>query len=296
MVRNIRVIFLIALIGVALKIRGNKGRKISIPRISAALYPTVYRLGKTILKLTKLPFMDKPNDLIFDSKNTRLTFIPINVSIEPPDTTVAPVSIAEHFIRESSHRFLMSYCPDRDANDCSKYPQDIGCLWIGGATAEINAPPEIGRLVSVEEAIAHLHRARAAGLVPFIGKFKADALCMGINKEHKRFMTMCFCCPCCCIFKYMGYGRPEFKNMVHKIQGVSVSVESNTCVGCGECTKACLFGNIAVVNDKACISDECKGCGFCAEACPNKAISIKIEDHAFIEDTINRISGAVDVS
>lgn len=279
-----------------MKSHSNRLRRISIPRISAYLYPSIYRFCEVYLRSTKLPFMEKPNDMVLDSKNTRLTYIPLNVSLEAPESTVAPVSIAEHFIRKSSHRFLMSYCPCRDANDCSNFPQDIGCLWIGGAAAEINAPPKMGRLVSVEEGIAHLHRARAAGLVPFFGKFKADALCMGINKEHKRFMTMCFCCSCCCIFKYIRHGRPEFKNMVHRIQGLTVNVDSNMCVGCGECTKTCLFGNVALVNDKACISGECNGCGFCAEACPNKAISLKIEHPFSIEDTINRIADAVDVA
>ncbi len=270
-------------------------KKISIPAVTAVLYPIAYRFGKSILRLTKPSFMNKPNDMVFDSKNTKLTYIPLNINLEPPDATVAPAIIAEYFIRKSSSRFLMSYCPDRKANNCSNFPHDIGCLWIGGAAAEINAPPHIGRLVSVDEAIAHLHHARASGLVPLFGKFKADALVMGVNKEHKRFMTMCFCCSCCCILKYFRHGRPEFRDMIHRIPGLTVNAEPSMCAGCGECVKACLFGNITMTDGKARIINECKGCGLCAEACPNKAISIKVKDPAFIENVISGINSAVDV-
>jgi Pyruvate/2-oxoacid:ferredoxin oxidoreductase delta subunit len=273
-----------------------KRSKLGIPRISNFHYPYIYRLGKVAMESTRLPIVAKAGHAVLDTKNSTLSFVPIYENLELPESTVAPFNIAEHFIREASHRFLMAYCPCRDANDCSDYPRDIGCIWIGGGTAEINAPPEVGRLVSADEAVEHLRRARDAGLITLLGKFRPDAMLMGVIKDHARFMTLCNCCPCCCMLKDLQYGRPEFLKILTRLQGLTVEVDSDKCKGCGECTKACLFGNVAVVNSKANISADCKGCGFCAAACPNEAISIKIEDPTFIEEAVSRISGAVDVT
>jgi ferredoxin len=270
--------------------------RLGIPRITLFLYPYLYRLGKPVLKLTRFPVMGKVGHVALDTENSNLSYIPIHEDLELPEGTVAPVSIAEHFIRASSHRFKMEYCPCRKANDCQDFPQDIGCIWIGGSAAEINAPPEVGRLVSVEEAIDHLHRARDAGLITVLGKFIPDAVAFGVFKDHRRFMTMCNCCPCCCMVKFMREGRPEYTKIVHRLQGLTMNVDIEKCQGCGECAEACMFGHITVTDKLAHISADCKGCGFCAAACPNNAISIRIDDPTFIEEAVNRISGAVDVT
>ncbi len=270
--------------------------RFGIPRITMFLYPYIYRLGKPGLRLTRFPVIGKAGHVALDTENSNVSYIPVYEDLELPEGIVAPVSIAEHFIRQSSYRFKMEYCPDRKANDCRDFPHDIGCLWIGGATAEINAPPEIGRLVSVEEAIEHLHRARDAGLVTVLGKLRPDAETMGVLKDHKRFMTMCNCCPCCCIVKFMHEGRPEYKNIIHRLQGLRMNVDAEKCKGCGECAEACMFAQITVTDQRAHIGADCKGCAFCASACPNNAISIKIDDPTFIEEAVNRISGAVDVT
>jgi ferredoxin len=270
--------------------------KLGIPRISMFLYPYVYRLGKPVLKLTRFPVMGKVGHVALDTENSNLSYIPIHEDLELPEGIVAPVSIAEHFIRQSSYRFKMEYCPCREANDCQNFPHDIGCIWIGGSTAGINAPSEIGRLVSVEEAIEHLHRARDAGLVTVLGKFIPDAAALGVFKDHRRFMTMCNCCSCCCMVKFMREGRPEYNKIVHRLQGLTMNVDTEKCEGCGECAEACMFGQITVIDQRAHIGADCKGCGFCAAACPNNAISITIDDPTFIEEAVNRISGAVDVT
>jgi len=270
--------------------------KLGIPRLVLFLYPFLYRMGKTAFKLTRFPIMGKVGHLALDTESSNISYIPINEELELPEGIAAPESIAEHFIRQSSHRFIMASCPCRKANDCHNFPHDIGCIWIGGATAEINAPPEIGRLASVEEAIEHLHRARNAGLITVLGKFKPDALALGVFKDHKRFMTLCNCCSCCCMVKFVREGRPEYKMIVNRLQGLTVNVNAERCKGCGECAEACMFGQITVTNQKAQISTDCKGCGFCASACPNKAISIRIDDPTFIEEAVDRLSCAVDVT
>ncbi|MBN1682303.1 electron transfer flavoprotein subunit alpha [Candidatus Bathyarchaeota archaeon] len=50
---------------------------------------------------------------------------------------------------------------------------------------------------------------------------------------------------------------------------------TDACIGCGECTKACPFGSITVVDGLAVVSDDCRVCGVCVDACPVDAIKIK---------------------
>jgi len=274
---------------------GNRKKK-RTAKVFLALIPYLYRIGDAALGLTKLPMMGKIGHKLLDTENSNMTYIPIDQNLEIPETTVAPITIVEHFIRKSSHRFQMAYCPCRTANDCKDFPQDVGCIWVGPATAELDLPPEIGRHVSVEDALEHLHRARDAGLITVFGKFKPDAVAMGLGNDDKHFMTLCNCCSCCCMVKFLRKGRSEFKQIINRIQGLTVHVDRSRCEGCGECTKACMFENISLVDGKAYIHVDCKGCGFCANACPNDAITITIDDPTFIEEAISRIAKAVEVS
>jgi ferredoxin len=268
----------------------------NIAEFCLGIYAYLEPYAKSTLKLTKLPLLSKVGHLLLDTKNSNTTYIPVHESVEIPESTVAPISIVEHFIKQSSSRFLMAYCACRKACDCSNHPQDIGCIWVGGATAEIDLPKEIGRHVSVDEAIAHLHRAREAGLITLFGKFKPDAIAMGVGSDDKRFMTLCSCCKCCCMVKYMKEGKPEYKNILHKLKGLSVNIDTKKCVGCGTCSEVCMWNMISLENNKAHIGNDCKGCGFCANACPQQAITIKIDDPTYIEEAIDRIESAVDVS
>ncbi len=47
------------------------------------------------------------------------------------------------------------------------------------------------------------------------------------------------------------------------------------CLGCGDCTRACDYGAISVVNGVACVNqNNCVACGLCAAACPNHLIAM----------------------
>jgi uncharacterized Fe-S center protein len=54
---------------------------------------------------------------------------------------------------------------------------------------------------------------------------------------------------------------------------VRMSVESDSCIGCGSCVEVCPEGAISLDQGKACITKEdCIGCGECMTVCPEKAI------------------------
>ncbi len=69
------------------------------------------------------------------------------------------------------------------------------------------------------------------------------------------------------------------------------------CVGCGVCTDGvCFIDAIYLMDGKAVISEDCRGCGNCAELCPEGAIRLVIEREDYIDNAIQRLTQAVDVT
>jgi UDP-glucose 4-epimerase len=166
---------------------------------------------------------------------------------------------------------------------------NIGCIHIGLPTAEEDTT--VAHHASIEEAIAHVHKAVNAGLVPFIGHVAADNTIWNVSKDRP-FTTVCFCCPCCCTqydcYRYLPHVAQD---SFHRLKGVTVTVDQDKCIGCGKCTKVCLTG-AAVLRDGRSHCDEvlCKTCGVCAQTCPQKAITISLEN---VEATVNELLGRI---
>jgi len=87
-----------------------------------------------------------------------------------------------------------------DSTGCKDYPMDLGCIFLGEAVKEIN--PKFGRMATVEEALEHAKKCRDAGLVHLIGKNKLDTVWLNAGPGDK-LMTICNCCPCCCLWKIL---------------------------------------------------------------------------------------------
>jgi formate hydrogenlyase subunit 6/NADH:ubiquinone oxidoreductase subunit I len=187
----------------------------------------------------------------------------------------------------------MDNCLCRQSEGCEDYPIDLGCLFLGEATKEIN--PRLGRKVTQEEARAHVQRCREAGLVHLIGRNKLDTVWMGVGPGEK-LMTICHCCPCCCLYGVLPHMAEHLQAKISRMPGVQVAV-SEQCVGCGSCAEdVCFVDAIHLVEGRAQISASCVGCGRCVEHCPTGAIEITVEDAQFVEDTVDRIAPLVDLT
>lgn len=216
----------------------------------------------------------------------------INQKIEDIENIVLPSKVVEHFINESKYIFLMNECICRSAENCQDYDHDIGCIFLGEAVLEIN--PGLGRLVDRETALKHVEKAREAGLIHLIGRDKIDSVWMGAAPSTK-LMTICNCCPCCCLFRFLPHLAPKLQKKIERMPYVSVEVTED-CIGCGVCADGvCFIDAISLVDGKAVISEDCRGCGHCAEVCPEGAIQVIIEREDYIDNAITRLSQAVDV-
>jgi hypothetical protein len=244
------------------------------------------------LRLTRISILNALAKRLLPQESNNTCYVPINESIELPPGTVAPAAIIETFIREASDHLILSRCPCRNGSNCMTADESFGCTFLGPAVKEVH--PEVGRLVSAEEALEHLHQATEMGLISCVGKFKGDAFMLGV-KDHHRMMSICHCCSCCCITTAMPRASRDARNVFVKLEGVNVKTTDN-CVGCGLCQDACVFRQITISDGKAVIGEECKGCGRCVTACPREGKKITIDNPGYMEDCMSRIRSMVDIN
>jgi ferredoxin len=266
--------WLIPLLEMAFPYRHKLARMSDVPLLAEALHQTIFN----------------GDDMIYLPKDR----VVVQQSIEQPGSVLLPSAIVDHFIEKASHRWIMDFCICRKGDNCQDYPQDLGCIFLGDAVLKISS--KIGHLASKEEALAHVRRARGLGLVHLIGRDRIDNLWTGAYPFGK-LMTICQCCPCCCLFKMLPSLDPLNRSKVVRMPGVKVWVDSQECIACGACSQdVCFVGAIQMSGDTAQISEECRGCGRCVEACPQEAIHLTIEDSDFLQKQIARITELVDVT
>jgi ferredoxin len=249
-------------------------------------FPSRFRFAK----FTHVPLLGKVIDrMVFHEDITvylpKNKTIQINTSFDPPESQPLPSEVLDHFIEEANYHWIMNFCICRLSTDCQDYPIKLGCLFLGESILDINS--HLGRRVTKEEAHEHILKCQEAGLVHLIGRNRIDSL--WLNVDGKKLMTICNCCPCCCLWKMLPQLSPMIGDKVTKMNGISVSV-TDDCTGCGTCTEdICFVDAISLVNGKSVISSECRGCGRCVEVCPSDAIVITIDDEFYVQETIDRI-------
>jgi ferredoxin len=273
------------------------GRPLWFVKLIEKVYPLRFLVART----TRVPIIGGIVDrLLFEGDD--IVYLPqdhviqINQPLDVPDEMVLPSQVAAHFIEQANHHWIMDFCICRDGNKCEAYPTDLGCLFLGEATLGIN--PRFGRRVTKEEALEHLRRCREAGLVHMVGRNKLDTVWLGVGPSNK-LLTICNCCPCCCLWGMLPHITPRIGRKVNRMPGVTVVV-GDRCVGCGTCAQGvCFVDAICLNNGRAVISDACRGCGRCVGVCPQEAIEISLDGSKFTEivkETIDRLSPLVDVS
>jgi ferredoxin len=254
------------------------------PRLLRPMFDIVDHL----FKLTWLPGMQRHPWM--RPEKTDMRWLPINQDIEMPDNTPMPLAVLDRLIDEASHRVLFNYCGCRLAYDCQDYPVEIGCLLMGDSAIETTSSN--AREVTPEEAKEAARKAVDAGLVPIVGKARIDNALFAI-KDRGHLLTVCFCCECCCITRFVRHIPQErMEPLFPRLEGISIEV-TDDCKGCGTCAKHCYIQAITIEDKHAVISEYCRACGRCATVCPRDAINIKLEDEDFLDKTIDRIRSYV---
>jgi hypothetical protein len=174
-----------------------------------------------------------PKDDVTFNATKKGANIEIDAMVEPVET-VLPSQVVEYFVKKSRYIFLMNTCMCRVANQCKDYPKDMGCIFLGKGVLRIDS--SMGRMVTQEEALEHLRRCRERGLVHLIGRNKIDSVWLSTGPKED-LLSLCSCCPCCCLWKMIPDLSPEISSMVTMMPGLAIHVDEAKCKGCGSCER-----------------------------------------------------------
>ena len=267
----------------------------SFAEISIFLVNRVFGWRFWIAGLTKKSAIAKKtiNRLLF--KDDEIVIIPntinINRKIESENSEFLPTAVIKEVIKRCDDIVIMNSCLCRTSSDCKDYPHDIGCIFLGPTSRKI--PREIGKKATVEEALAQVDLADEAGLSHIIGRNKIDSVWMNVRPGHG-LLTICHCCPCCCLWKVYPNLHPDISDKLEKLDGVSVEYLEENCKHCNKCVNACMFGSLSLNDNKISINhDTCKGCGLCVNACKFNAITIDYTDKT-IDNVVNRLENLIE--
>jgi UDP-glucose 4-epimerase len=237
------------------------------------------------VKAGKIPLLGKLHPFTRPANN-HFTNLPVNVDI-PAEASVLPPEVARELIRKSKYHHVLNKCLCRHGRDCKKHTHDIGCIFLGQTGFDVT--PGFSRQITMEEALEHVDKALADGLMPMTGRFRVDNYAF-LVPDNKTLLGLCFCCSCCCFMSYYRHVPEErVKPIYPRLSGMEIKV-TDKCKGCGACVETCYLKAIHVENGKAVHSDLCRGCGRCARTCQNGAVEVKVTDPNYFQKTVDEFS------
>ena len=232
-----------------------------------------------------IPALRSVHEPVFSEAGLQASFIPVGENVAIPANIIPPREVIIDFLSRASYLALADECVCRVGGKCEAFPKEVGSIFMGEGARDLH--PSMGRQVSLEEATKHVDHALETGLVPMVGHLMVDSILFGMPR-FDRFLTMCFCCECCCFFlKNMRAIREVFPDSLVPVDGVSIEV-TGACDGCGACLPVCPVEDISIAGAVAAIGGRCIRCGCCANACPRDAIKLTVSPESKILEELRR--------
>lgn len=255
---------------------------------------TYYLLMPGLIGFFELSFMKQRNDLpvaelaqlmheylngdpdqqmgreFFGSKTPLTRTLPYEEHI-PVDSQVATYESAMEIIKGAGYGAIgMCYCRHQKEHlnhSCAKNaPTREICISLGTA-AKFMVRRGFAEHRSKEQLLAILAQARDLKLTHITD-----------NIRHKPSF-ICNCCSCCC--ELLGGVNQGFPMGIAKTN-YTLQIDSETCIGCGLCKKACNVTALELLDVEngrkkkrmQVLFDNCLGCGACISSCPTGSLSL----------------------
>ena len=206
----------------------------------------------------------------FASKTPLTRALPYEEYI-PVSSQVATYESAREIINSSSYGAIgMCYCRHKKEHlgkICDKNaPTKEICISLGTA-ARFMVRRGFAEYRSSEQLLAILAQARDLKLTHITD-----------NIRHKPSF-ICNCCSCCC--ELLGGINQGFPMGIAKTN-FTLQINSETCVGCGLCKKACNVTALELFTSEngrkkkqmQVLVENCLGCGACISSCPTQSLSL----------------------
>lgn len=209
-------------------------------------------------------------------KNHNIEEIDVNIKIDNSESIVMPSDFIISVINEANDIVIMNECLCRTSTKCDDYPRDLGCIFIGKTTRKISR--RHCHEATKQEAIEHINKANKAGLIHIMGRNRMDRVWMNVSPGEE-LLTICNCCPCCCLWRVYPKLSDEIQNDFFKLPGVHLEYDESECINCYKCLDVCFADAIKIDDNKISINqDICIGCGQCSNNCPTEAIKLVYEN------------------
>jgi Pyruvate/2-oxoacid:ferredoxin oxidoreductase delta subunit len=252
-----------------------------------ALKPATWFLGKAAFRflifsapLSRIPIISKlyRRIILMGPEDFSQGYsIPLNIPVtDAADTVSLPENLMKKAVKDATFRAIMNSCICRDAQGCTDYPRDLGCVFLGDA-AKVCVNNGIAREASLHECLDHIDRAARHGLTGQALWVEVEKYLWGFeNHQTLRFMEFCFCCPCCCTgYRFAHRADRNTRLLFHRSTGWTVRIAPTTCVTCMACHGICPRHAIDIDDGFPWINSDCGGCGLCVNVCKTGSLTLE---------------------
>lgn len=248
------------------------------------LFYFILRLFPLLGKYSSLPIVGsffKHFVKLEPAELTQTYILNLNMDItEKGKNVILPIDMIKQIVRDSRYLVIMNSCLCRNAYDCKNFPHEHGCIFLG-PEAKVIVDKGLGHESTLDEALTHIDKGAALGLVGHAMWIEVEGYIFGIKRENgvAHWLEICFCCPCCCsAFKLIkASNQTDIKERFRSI-GWKAYQDNHTCMSCMKCIRQCPVSAITLKDNCIDIDEySCLGCGLCALKCPGNAIKLKLK-------------------
>lgn len=178
-----------------------------------------------------------------------------DASVRPTQDEILPLDEVLDFIEERRNQpVYLNNCDCKSLNGQCGKPRDTCITYKDGINTYVHRGH--GKRIDADQAKEVVKRADRAGLMHTVNP-----------------TGICNCCNDCC-YLFRSQQRRGSAGFWPKTEYV-ISLDPKTCIGCGLCTKRCMFQVLQKENKEIRINPgNCVGCGICANTCPAGALKL----------------------